>query len=244
MLPTLTTLSAGTTAALVGQPLSFTANVTLPGRPSVAPTGGTVTFRDGNVSLGTAPVVAGTGIKGYNGDNKQATAANLTTQPTLSTTATASSGVSGSPYPITIHGAADANYTLTYVAGTLSVTPATLTVTAANQSRVYGSSDPPFTAAITGFVNNETLLTSGVGGTPNLTSTDTVASPVGTYTILAAQGTLSAQNYTFSFVSGTLTIVPETITVASVETLSSLESSGNVNVVVGAGGQLTVASPQ
>ena len=64
--------------------------------------------------------------------------ASLTTQPTLSTTATAGSHVAGSPYAITASGAVDANYTISYVAGTLTVTPAPLTITADNQTKVYG----------------------------------------------------------------------------------------------------------
>jgi hypothetical protein len=53
------------------------------------------------------------------------TAASLTTQPELTTTATAASGVSGGPYPITAAGAMDPDYTINYVAGSLTVTPAT-----------------------------------------------------------------------------------------------------------------------
>ena len=57
-----------------------------------------------------------------NGD----TSASLTTQPTLTTTATASSHVSGNPYTITASGAVDSDYSITYVAGTLTVTTAAL----------------------------------------------------------------------------------------------------------------------
>ncbi len=48
-----------------------------------------------------------------NGD----TSASLTTQPTLSTTATAASHVAGSPYSITASGAVDSDYSISYVAG-------------------------------------------------------------------------------------------------------------------------------
>ena len=70
-----------------------------------------------------------------NGD----TSASLTTQPTLTTTATASSHVAGSPYTITASGAVDADYTISYVAGSLTVTTAPLTITANNQTKVYGA---------------------------------------------------------------------------------------------------------
>ena len=77
-----------------------------------------------------------------NGD----TSASLTTQPTLATTATASSHVSGNPYSITASGAADSDYTISYVSGTLTVTPAALTITANNQTKVYGGAMPTLTA--------------------------------------------------------------------------------------------------
>ena len=78
----------------------------------------------------------------YSGFVNGDTAASLTTQPTLSTTATADSHVAGSPYSITASGAVDPDYTISYVAGTLSVTPAPLTITANDQTMVYGAALP------------------------------------------------------------------------------------------------------
>src|SRR5512140_757422 len=48
-------------------------------------------------------------------------------------------------YPITCSGGADSNYTISYTAGTLTITAAPLMVTANNQSKAYGASDPTFT---------------------------------------------------------------------------------------------------
>src|SRR5262249_25768818 len=59
-------------------------------------------------------------------------------------------------------------------------------------------------ASYAGFVGGETLPTSGVTGSPALNTTST--NVVGTYPITAAQGTLSATNYAFSFVNGVLTV--------------------------------------
>ena len=59
--------------------------------------------------------------------------------PTLSTTATVSSDVAGSPYTITASGAVDSDYTISYAAGSLTVTTAALTITADNQTKVYGA---------------------------------------------------------------------------------------------------------
>src|SRR5206468_9079782 len=63
----------------------------------------------------------------------------LTTQPTLTTTATASSHVSGNPYSITASGAVDSDYTISYVAGTLTVDPVALTITANSLHKNYGA---------------------------------------------------------------------------------------------------------
>jgi len=40
--------------------------------------------------------------------------------------------------------------------GTLSVTPATLMVTAKNQTKAYGAANPPLTMRYSGFVNGDT----------------------------------------------------------------------------------------
>jgi hypothetical protein len=80
-------------------------------------------------------------------------------------------------------------------------------VTADNKSKILGALLPPFTASYSGFKNGETLATSGVTGSPSLTTTATSASPVGSYTITAAIGGLAAVNYSFAFANGTLSIV-------------------------------------
>ena len=45
---------------------------------------------------------------------------------------------------------------ISYVAGTLTVTPAALTITADNQTKVYGAALPTLTASYSGFVNGDT----------------------------------------------------------------------------------------
>jgi hypothetical protein len=102
----------------------------------------------------------------------------------------------------------------------INVNKATLTVTADNQSRVFGADNPTLSATITGFVNSETLATSGVTGRATLSTTATPTSPVGTYPITPSQGTLAASNYTFVFASGTLTVARDATT-------TTLTSSAN-----------------
>ena len=57
------------------------------------------------------------------------------------------------------------------------VTPASLTITANNQSRVYGQPNPPLTVYYQGFVNGDTATS--LTTQPTVTTTATNASPVG-----------------------------------------------------------------
>ena len=138
----------------------------------------------------------------YSGFVNGDTVANLTTQPTLGSTATASSDTG--TYAITASGAVDSNYTISYVNGTLTVTPATLTIAADNLARLEGQANPPLTYTIFGLVNGDT--TSVVGGTPILSTTATIASFDGLYPITITVGTLNAANYVFTTVDGILTV--------------------------------------
>ena len=130
----------------------------------------------------------------------------LTGTATLATTATANSVVSVNGYPITFatQNYASANYSFTYSAGTLIVDKAVLNVTANNANRAYGSANPAFTYAITGYVLNET--SSVLTGAPLLTTDAVVTSPSGNYDIVPSNGNLAAANYSFNFVKGILTV--------------------------------------
>ena len=127
------------------------------------------------------------------------------TSPGAAATAT----VAGSPYVIiasTAGGSGLGNYTIDYVNGSLTVTPATLIVTANNTTKVVGQANPAFSDTVSGFVNGDNA--SVVSGIASLSTMATAGSGVGSYTITAAQGNLSAANYTFAFANGTLTITP------------------------------------
>jgi hypothetical protein len=87
------------------------------------------------------------------------------------------------------------------------VAKAPLTVTAKDASRVYGAANPNFGYTIAGFVNGEVAVHT-VTGAPLLTTTATTSSPVGTYPIIASTGTLAAENYSFQFKDGMLTVTP------------------------------------
>src|SRR5207244_5498306 len=118
----------------------------------------TITADDKSKVYGAALPGVTASYSGFvNGD----TASDLVTPVSLSTTATAASAVG--TYPITASGAADANYTISFVAGTLTVTPAALTIRADDKSKVYGAAVPALTARYSGFVNGDVGRESGKG---------------------------------------------------------------------------------
>jgi hypothetical protein len=91
---------------------------------------------------------------------------------------------------------------------TILVNPAMLTVTVNNYSRVFETANPTFHYTITGFVNGDPQ--SAVSGSPVLSTSATFLSAVGSYPITAGPGTLTASNYTFGLVAGTLSITQAT----------------------------------
>ncbi len=91
----------------------------------------------------------------------------------------------------------------TPVTRSFSIAAAALTVTADDATKVQGDANPPFSAVITGFVagEDETVLTAS----PTCDTTATDASPMGPYPISCSGA--AADNYTFGYVDGTLTVV-------------------------------------
>ena len=71
-----------------------------------------------------------------------------------STAATSSSPVGS--YPSSCSGAADPNYTITYVNGSVHVNAAPLSIAASSDSMTYGGTAPTITASYSGFVNGDT----------------------------------------------------------------------------------------
>jgi len=131
----------------------------------------------------------------------------------LSTTATAASPVGSYSITVSQGTLAATNYDFTtFNPGTLTVNKAHLTVTADNKMKLYGHDNPALTATVSGFVNGDT--SSVVSGSGALSTTATATSPVGSYTITVAQGTLAAANYDFTtFNPSTLTVAQATPTI-------------------------------
>jgi hypothetical protein len=155
---------------------------------------------------GSALPTLGYTVTGFvNGD----TVGSATTgAPTLGTSATSHSAVGSYPTTASLGSLAATNYNFQFVNGTLTITPATLTVTATNASRTYGTANPTFAYTITGFVNGDAQ--SVVGGSATETTVATPTTTVGNYAITFATEALTASNYTFNYVNGNLTIIQAT----------------------------------
>ena len=127
---------------------------------------------------------------------------------------------------LTLTGANAADYTLAPLTGlTANISPANLVVSAVNQNKTYGLSNPPLSVNYSGFVGSDG--TNVLSGAPGVSTIATNNSPPGSYPITVGAGTLSAANYNFSFVNGILTVF----------------APPQLNSVALTGGQVAVAWP-
>ena len=172
-------------------------------------TNGNLAITVSNVTMTYADGTTLNGISGYTSSGLQS--GDTIDSVTLTTDATVSGSGNWNVGNWTIFASAAtgtafnaANYSISYVVGTLTVNPATLTVTADDQSKTYVDANPTLTATITGYVNGEDGTV--VSGAADLSTTADSTSGIGAYAITPTIGSLAAANYTFSFMTGTLTI--------------------------------------
>jgi Tol biopolymer transport system component len=172
---TTTALMSSSNPSVYGQGVTFTATVTsAAGTPS-----GSVTFFDGTAPLGP-----------------------VTLNPAGIATFATSSLVAGS-HSITASYAPSGNFigsTSSPLAQT--VTPAALSITANNVTKILNAPLPAFSATYSGFVNGET--SSVLTGVLTCTTPATASSPAGTYAINCFGQ--SSNNYAITYVPGTLSI--------------------------------------
>ncbi|HYX52101.1 MAG TPA: MBG domain-containing protein, partial [Candidatus Limnocylindrales bacterium] len=197
--PIVPTVSDNGTGALANYTVTLVNSTLTIGQAPLTVTGANATRVYGDPNPAFSGTV--TGIK--NGDNITATFASAT-DPTTTV----------GNYPI-VGTASDngtgtlANYKVTLVNGTLSITPAPLSATANNATRVYGDPNPAFTGTITGLKNGDNITFGATSADP------TVA--VGTYPIVPAlvDPTGKLVNYTVTATNGTLTVTPAPLTVTA-----------------------------
>jgi cyclophilin family peptidyl-prolyl cis-trans isomerase len=161
--------------SVYGQSVQFTVTVTsLSGTPT-----GTVQFQSDGVSIGS-PVTLSGGTATFS--TSSLTAANHTITAIYSGVSAVFSGSQGSVGQ--------------------NVSPAPLTITAGDQSKVFGAPLPTFAAGFSGFVNNDSPAS--LTTPPVFSTTATATSAPGPYTITVSGAT--DPNYTIVFDSGTLTV--------------------------------------
>jgi hypothetical protein len=178
-----TTVNASAGASVVyGQTVSFTATVA--GASGANPPTGTVQFQVDGANLG-GPVPLTNG----------------------SATSTAINTLVVGTHPFAAVYSGDSTFNGSTGSASQTITPAPLTVTANDQTMVYGGPVPPLTASVSGLVNGD--LPSVVSGLSCL-ALDAQGNPVGsstlagTYAINCSGG--AASNYQLSYQPGTLTI--------------------------------------
>jgi hypothetical protein len=226
-------VNGDTSSVLSGAPsLTTTATSTsAPGSYSITAAIGTLTASNYTFSFanGTLTVTAATQTISFTAPSSPVT---YGVSP-ISLSATASSGlavafsvssgpcsVSGSTLTVTGAGtcvvaanqAGNSDYSAAaQVTQSVTVNQAALTVTASSVWRAYGTSNPTFSYTVAGFVNGDT--SSVVGGSAAETTSAASSSAPGSYSITFSSEALTANNYTFSYVSGTLTVTQASQTI-------------------------------
>jgi sugar lactone lactonase YvrE len=196
----------------------------------------TVTANGQTITYGSAPAAFTAAITGFvNGD----TSAVVSGAASFATSATLTNGKpNAGSWTITpsVGTLSATNYTFgagtTYATGTLTVSKASLAVTANSSSTLTNATLPVLTATMAGLVNSDIFsgstntfpivnngdtLAGAVTGAVSLATTATSSSVAGSYPINAGSAGLglSAGNYTISFVPGILTVTPSTRTAFS-----------------------------
>src|SRR5207244_107915 len=108
--------------------------------------------------------------------------------------------VDAGTYTITPGGLTSSNYAITFVNGTLTVTPAPLTVTVEDAWRFAAQPNPTFTSTISGIKNGDAITAAS-------SSTTDESSPPGLYDINATLAGARLGNYAATIHTGTLEVV-------------------------------------
>jgi filamentous hemagglutinin family protein len=171
-----------------------------------------ITFANGTLTVNTAPLTitangfskiydglaysGGNGV-GYSGFVNGEGAAVL--GGALAYGGSSQGAVNAGSYDITLSGLTSSNYAITYAAASLSITPATLTYTAAPAGFFNGQTPYGLSGTVNGFMAGDTLA----GSTTGLlawTTTANAASQPGQYSITG--NGLTAANYVFTQAAG------------------------------------------
>jgi hypothetical protein len=220
----LTSSGASAVASLAGSPYNIVASAAVgtglgnytityaSGTLSLSPATLTITANNRTKTYGQITTFAGTEFTVIGLANGDA----VSSVSLTSLGAFATESLAGSPYNIVASAAVGTglgNYTIAYASGTLSLSPATLTVTANNRTKTYGQAvtfaETEFAAS--GLLNGDTVSDVSLTSAGSATTATVADSP---YTIVpsAAIGT-GLGNYTIAYASGTLSLNPAALTI-------------------------------
>ena len=105
------------------------------------------------------------------------------------------------------------NYNFVLVNGTATINKAVLTISPKPAVMTYGGATPAFSVTYSGFQNTEGPWM--LSGAQSFTTAANSSSAVGTYPVTASVGTLAANNYTFAFTPGVITVNPAALKVTA-----------------------------
>src|SRR5208282_1041869 len=103
---------------------------------------------------------------------------------TLSFSTSASQGSPVGVYDVSASGLTATNYAITFVDGSLSITPASLTVSVNNSTAVYGAGLSAFSVSYSPFVGSDSPAS--LGGSLSFNTTAPSQPGVGTYDVSAS----------------------------------------------------------
>jgi len=115
------------------------------------------------------------------------------------------------------------NYVAAFTSAPLTVSPAPLTATADNATRVYGTANPSFTGNVTGAANGDTFVES-------FTTTATAASNAGTYNVSPSVTGANLANYSVTVQNGALTVTQAGTTVALTTSSGSITPGQSITL--------------
>jgi mucin-19 len=136
------------------------------GSLTVNPVALVITASSPTITQGTTPVITAS----YSGFVNSQSSTNLTTQPTCTTSATSSSPAG--TYATSCSGAVDTNYTITYVAGLLTINPATPSLKVTPGSLTFRSKSTPLYPGQSGVP--QFITVTNTGSTPAVISSVTI----------------------------------------------------------------------
>ncbi len=204
-----------------------------------------ITYEKGTLTISEADPVTVTAksyTRAYGDANPtfeyEVSGATLVGVPEITCEATATSPVG--TYPIVVKKGSVTNYNVTYVAGTLTITKAPLTIKAGTYTKKQGEKNPEFTLTYEGFKNNETkaVLTKQ----PTVSCNATESSTPGEYPVTVSGA--EAQNYAITYVNGTLIVTEADAVVVTAKSYTRAYGDANPTFEYEVSGATLVGVPE